>query len=164
MTVDTQAFKDALARWASGVTIVTTTDADGNPKGMTASSFTSVSLNPPLILVCLAQKLYTHQLMQDSSFFAVNIIGTRNLEWAQLFAGMMPEIEDRFAHTGYTTGQTGAPILSNVIGWVECKTYATQTAGDHTIFVGEVIAAGNKQDDNPLLYYARQWGTFDALE
>ena len=164
MPLDIQDFKDSLAKWASGVTIITTTDADGNPKGMTASAFSSVSLNPPLILVSLAQSLYTHQLMQQSGFFAVNILGTNHMEWAKLFAGMMPEIEDRFAHTSYTQGETGAPILPDVVGWVECKTYATQAAGDHTIFVGEVVAAGSHQVNTPLLYYQRQWGTFSELE
>jgi len=164
MSLDIQDFKDSLATWASGVTVITTTDADGKPKGMTASSFSSVSLEPPLILVCLAQSLYTHTLMQQSGYFAVNILGVNNLEWGKLFAGMMPEIEDRFAYTGYTRGETGAPILTDVVGWVECQTYATQPAGDHTIFVGEVIAAGSHQTDAPLLYYQRQWGTFRELE
>ena len=159
MTIDPAMFKEALARWASGVTVVTTLDADGKPKGMTASSFISVSLEPPLVLVSVAQRLYTHKLIEQSGIFAVNILGRDQAEWGKLFAGMYPEIENRFKKTGYDTEATGAPILPNV---VDCRLYDAYRAGDHTLFLGEVQAAGSHSGE-PLLYAQRQWGTFQPL-
>lgn len=160
MAIDQQTYKQAMAQWASGVTVVTTCLPDGEIKGMTASSFTSVSLNPYLILVCVAKKLYTHEVLLKSRVFAVNILNHTQIEIAQIFAGMRPEITDRFAHVGYTTAQTGSPILPDVAGWLDCQKYQSVEAGDHTIFIGEVIAAHGAADKSPLIYFNRQWGSF----
>ncbi len=164
MAVDSQQFKNVMAKWASGVTVVTTVH-EGAWKGTTASSFSSVSLNPPTILVCLAQKLYTHKLFSESGVFAVNILSPAQLEVAKLFAGMYPDIEDRFAENSWQTAQTGSPILEDGYGWLDCKIAQMVPAGDHTIFVGEVQSLGTFEgDDNPLMYFNRHWGTFTALE
>jgi flavin reductase len=163
MSDSVEQFKQALSNWASGVTIVTTRDVNDMPKGMTASSFASVSLDPLLVLVCVNQSLYTHQLIEQSGFFAVNILSTDQLEWGQVFAGMKPEIEDRFKQINYTTAQTGAPILPGVPGWVDCRVYRADTAGDHTIFLGEVVAAGGSSTGDPLIYARRQWGKVENL-
>lgn len=160
MSVDTQTFKQALAQWASGVTVITTCKPDGTPKGMTASAFSSVSLDPPLVLTCIGKKLYTHQLVAEAGFFAVNILGQEHIEWGKRFAGMYPEIEDRFADIAHTTAVTGAPILPNVSGWVDCKLHASYDGGDHTIFVGQVLAAAGTDSSSPLMYFNRSWGTF----
>jgi flavin reductase (DIM6/NTAB) family NADH-FMN oxidoreductase RutF len=164
MPVDAQLFKDALARWASGVTVVTTV-REGVFKGTTASSFTSVSLDPPLILICLAQNLYTHRLLQETGIFAVSILRNDQLKLGKMFAGMYPEIEDRFAEINVQTAVTGCPILSDAMGWVDCTIAQQIPAGDHTIFVGKVEAAGNYvSDGEPLLYYNRQWGQFSPVK
>lgn len=165
MSLDSQLFKDVMSTWTSGVTVVTTVDEDDNPKGMTASAFSSVSLDPMLILVCVNQKLYTHQLIVSSKKFAVNILGAEQIEFGKLFAGMTPEIEDRFAHTGFTTATTGSPILPGVPGWLDCEVHEGHSGGDHTIFIGRVVDAGiNGPDSEPLLYARRSWGTFQAFE
>lgn len=164
MTADLADFKQALSRWASGVTVVTTLSAEGHPKGMTASSFTSVSINPLLILICVKQGLYTHHLITESGFFAVNMLAHSQIEWGKLFAGMMPEVEDRFADIRYTQAVTGAPILPNVIGWVDCRLHQAFDSGDHTIFVGQVVAAHGTTEGQPLIYANRAWGTFQPPE
>jgi flavin reductase (DIM6/NTAB) family NADH-FMN oxidoreductase RutF len=162
MTIEAPIFKQILARWTSGVTVVTTLD-EFQWKGMTASSFSSVSLEPPLIQVCLARKLYTHQLIEKSGVFAVNILSTDQLETAKLFAGMYPHIENRFGGLPCGTAVTGCPLLPNALGWLDCKLYAAYAGGDHTIFVGEVLAGTVPHDAPPLLYYQRQWGRFEVL-
>lgn len=163
MSVEANKFKQAMSRWASGVTVITTLDPDGKPKGMTASSFTSVSLDPPLVLVCVSDHLYTHRSLLHTGHFAVNILGQSQVEWGKLFAGLLPDIVDRFSHTGYTTSATGSPILPDVAGWLDCRIVQQVAAGDHTIFIGEVVNAGISGEDAPLLYAQRAWGRFQPL-
>lgn len=174
MAVDSQTFRNALAHWSSGVTIVTTRDTTlgaeqraGRHVGITASSLTSVSLNPPQILICVASKLYTHEVIQRSGVFAVNILHEGQLEWGMRFAGMLPEVEDRFADITTSTAVTGSPILPDVLGWLDCKVSHAYEGGDHTIYVGEVLAAGYRDDiAAPLLYFHRHWRhlALDTLE
>ncbi len=165
MLVDPHLFKDALANWTSGVTIVTTIH-EGQWKGTTASSFSSVSLEPPLIMICLGNQLYTRKLVYESGVFAVNILGQGMLEEGKLFAGMYPEIQDRFAGKHILTSETGSPLFADALGWLDCKTYQVHTTGDHTLFIGEVLAAAdNNIGQKPTLsYHRRQWGTFSPLE
>ena len=157
MAVEIQTFKNAMAQWASGVTIVTTLSAEGKPVGITASSLTSVSLEPPQILICVARKLFTHQAIEQSGFFAVNILGVEHLEWGMRFAGLMPEMADRFADIDVQTALTGAPILPGTPAWLDCRVRHAYDGGDHTIFVGEVVAAGATEGHHPLLYFNRTW-------
>lgn len=156
MSIDAQGFKNALSNWASGVTVVTT-HVDNRPVGITASSLTSVSLDPPQILICVARKLFTHQAIVQSGVFAVNILGARHLDWGMRFAGMLPELEDRFAGIDTHTAATGSPILPDVMAWLDCRLTHSFDGGDHTIFVGEVLAAGAGNESEPLLYFKRNW-------
>ncbi len=161
--MDDQTFKEALRQWVAGVTVVTTKH-DDTLHGMTASSFTSVSLNPHLILVALGKHLYTHELIEKSGIFAANILHTGQLEWAKRFAGMYPDIEDRFFDIDHTTAKTGAPILPGVVAWVDCQVEHAYAAGDHTIYVGRVVAAAGSGGNDPLLYHNRTWGKFAATD
>jgi flavin reductase (DIM6/NTAB) family NADH-FMN oxidoreductase RutF len=163
MPIDEAMLKDVLARWTSGITVVTTVK-DGQLKGTTASSFTSVSLHPPLVLICLGQQLYTHQLIEEAGVFAVNILSKDQLEWGKLFAGMYPEIDDRFAGIYHHTAATGSPILTGTMGWLDCRIVNAYPAGDHTIFVGEVLAADIQNGETPLVYHNRTWGRFAPVE
>ena len=113
MAVDTATFRDVLGQWPSGVTVVTTL-ADGTWHGMTASSFSSVSADPPLVSVALLKKLYTHELFQTSGVFGVNILAKDQTEIGKRFAGMNPEITDRFDGLDVTTAETGVPLLAAV--------------------------------------------------
>lgn len=155
-SVEPQTFKEVMARWASGVTIVTTRQAAA-PVGMTVSSFASVSLQPTQILICVNQKANTHAAIAESGFFAVNLLAAEQVEWGMRFAGLQPAIGDRFAGINWTVAQTGAPILPGVLGWLDCHLSHTLPSGDHTIFIGTVVACDPSSDLSPLLYYRRAW-------
>lgn len=120
--VNEATFKQVLGQWASGVTVVTTATDEGW-KGVTVSSFSSVSLSPPLISICLATKLYTHDVMHQTGAFAVNVLHRNQIEMGKVFAGLYPERENRFGRVPCTVATTDAPILPNVVGWVDCTVW-----------------------------------------
>jgi flavin reductase (DIM6/NTAB) family NADH-FMN oxidoreductase RutF len=159
--VDDQAFKAVMAQWATGVTIATTRQATthqaGAPVGMTVSSFASVSLHPPQILICVNHRANTHAAFVTSGFFAVNMLAADQQAWGMRFAGQQPEVGDRFADIAFTTAATGAPILPGVLGWLDCRVQHAFASGDHTIFVGAVVACALGRAVTPLLYFQRQW-------
>jgi flavin reductase (DIM6/NTAB) family NADH-FMN oxidoreductase RutF len=158
MSVDAQSFKQALAQFGSGVTIVTTGSVE-QPVGVTVSAFMSVSLTPPLVLVSLAHELYTRARIEQTGVFAVNILAETQIEWGQRFAGLLPEALERFVGIELTTAMTGSPILPGVSGWVDCRATRLIPAGDHTLILGEVQAVGSA-GHAPLLYHNRRWGHF----
>lgn len=157
--LDPEAFKAVMGQWPSGVTVVTTQDADG-PAGMTASSFSSVSLEPPLVSICVARHLYMHQRLTRAGVFAVNILSKDKINDGLRFAGMLPNVEDRFDGVDTFTAVSGAPLLAGMLGWVDCRLWATYDGGDHSILVGEVLAAEINPGAAPLLYHSRAWGQF----
>jgi flavin reductase (DIM6/NTAB) family NADH-FMN oxidoreductase RutF len=161
--INSETFKQAMSQFAAGVTVITTVHQD-KPIGITATAFTSVSADPPLILINLSKKLFTHQVVSEGGFFAVNILKSTQKELGMRFAGMIPGIEDRFAGLEVETAVTGAPILSHALAWVDCRTWATYDGGDHTIFVGEVVAAGATAEGSPLVYSNRQWQQLNPIE
>lgn len=163
MAIHPNTFKQTMSRFASGVTVVTT-HYQGEKHGMTASSFCSVSLDPPLVLVCIARHVRSHCFIEKSGVFAVNILGADQVEWGKRFAGMKPEIEDRFTGIKAGVAATDSPILPDTLGWVDCELRYAYAGGDHTIFVGEVIAGGTSDKDKPLLYYNRTWRELARLE
>lgn len=160
--VDAAQFKQVLSRWASGVAVITS-NLDGYWHGMTASSFTSVSLEPPLVSVSLAKKLNTHALIQQSQVFAVNILAADQIEIAKIFAGYYKDVQNRFEGLDCATAATGSPLLPGTLGWIDCKVVYAYEGGDHTIFVGEVQAASTASAAPPLLYHGRAWGQFARL-
>ncbi len=157
--VEPAMFRDVLAQWPSGVTVVTTV-VDGVWHGMTASSFSSVSLDPPLVSICLDRKLYTHGLIQGSGVFGVNVLAKDQAEVARRFAGMSGPVTDRFAGETWSLAGTGSPLLDSSLGWVDCRVVHEHPGGDHTIFVGEVVAAHTARRTAPLLFHSRGWGQF----
>lgn len=164
MAVDPQAYKEILARWSSGVTVVTSLAGD-TPIGLTVSSFTSVSLEPPLVLISIAKHLDSHEVFRQSGIFAVNILSRDQIEWGKLFAGMYPEVENRFEGIDYLTAVTGSPLLPGVMAWIDCRVWQMYDGGDHTLFLGEVVAASASNDaPTPLAYHRRQWGIFEPWD
>lgn len=165
MAFDVEMFKRAMSQFATGVTIVTTRDGD-EVHGMTANAFSSVSLAPMLVLVCIAKPLRTHEMIERSGIFAVNILALEQRELAERFAGMIPGVEDRFAGIAYRTATTGAPVFDDALAWVDCRVWATYDGGDHTIFVGEVVdgAVLNDGTREPLLYFNRRWAHLGPVE
>jgi flavin reductase (DIM6/NTAB) family NADH-FMN oxidoreductase RutF len=144
--------KDAYARWASGVTIVTTRAGD-RIHGMTVSAFTEVSLEPPLVLVCTDKGSNTQPVIAEGGVFAVNILARGQEALAQLFASDGTE-NRRFSDLEFETGATGAPLLAGSVANLDCRLEAAHEAGDHIIYIGEVVGL-HSSDDDPLVFYNR---------
>ena len=145
-----RALRSAFGSFMTGVTVVTSHDDASNPLGFTANSFTSVSLEPPLVLVCLANSSSNYQTFSNTSKFAINILSEAQIEVSNTFAR---PVEDRFATVHWQPGPYGSPILEGVSAWFDCAMHKTVDAGDHLILIGEVKAF----DHNiaPGLGYAR---------
>ena len=159
MAINPDVFKAAMGQYAAGVTIVTM-NAGGEDHGFTASSFTSLSIDPMLVLVCVVKEQRSHDLIQDCKHFAVNILSGGQQDLGGKFASS--KTPDRFAGVDVTRAETGAPILPNNLAWVDCKLHSVLPGGDHSIFVGEVVDAAVPGEGDPLLYFNRAWGTFSA--
>lgn len=149
MSLDPDTFRAALGRFATGVTIVTALGADGSDHGMTVSAFSSVSLLPPLVLVCIGHEASMYGVLTEAQHFAVNVLSAGQEALARRFADTGAQ---RFAGIGYARGERGMVVLHDVLAHVECRRVATHDAGDHTIVVGEVETAVVR-DARPLLYY-----------
>ncbi len=147
---DARTLRDALGCFATGVTVVTTLDEDGQPVGLTANSFTSVSLEPPLLLVCIAKSAGSLAAMEAAENFAVNVLHIGQQPTSNLFA---KSGEDRFAATPWSRGHNGAPLLSGALANFECRRHALHDGGDHVILVGEVVRARFEPRRDPLLYF-----------
>ncbi len=147
---DARTFRDALGCFATGVTIITAMDTDGNPIGLTANSFTSVSLDPPLLLVCIANNASTAAVLRDAECFAVNVLQIGQQPTSNRFAG---KGEDRFANTPWEVGEFGTPVLTGSLSSFECARDAVHDGGDHFILVGRVLKAMFEPRRDPLLYF-----------
>lgn len=156
MTASSNDFRDVLRHFPSGVTIVTI-QADGEQHGLTVSAFASISPTPPLIMVAIDHKHHAETLLQTSgASFAVNILAADQQELSNRFAWVKDE--DRFLVGEWTTAVTGAPILADALGWLDCTIYARHNAGTHTIYVGEVVASDvPRADEAPLVYWNRAY-------
>ena len=150
MAVAAEQFKDALREWASGVTIVTSRYGE-RVHGMTVSSFASVSLDPPLVLVCADKDSDTHAVIAEGGVFAVHVLGRDQEALSNLFASSEDE-ERRFDGLAWEAGATGAPILKDAIAVLDCRVTAAHDAGDHVIYVGAVEEV-QRRGGEPLLYH-----------
>ena len=152
MSLSKQDLKNAFARWATGVTIVTARSGD-RIHGMTVSAFTEVSLDPPLVLVCIDKTSSTQVVIAEGKVFAVNILERGQADLSSRFASK--EVEDRrFDGLDYQTGVTGAPLLAGTVANLDCRLTMTHDAGDHFIFVGEVVDL-RLFDGEPLMFHDR---------
>jgi flavin reductase (DIM6/NTAB) family NADH-FMN oxidoreductase RutF len=162
MAVDSRQFRQALGCFASGVTVVTAVDPrDGKPQGMTASAFCSLSLSPPLVLVCVQKGGQTWDVLDAARAFAVNLLGEAQVELSNRFAGRFPPDQDRFADLDARPApHSGAPWLPGALAHLDCRLHAVHDGGDHSIFVGEVVATEVPEDRDaalPLLYFAGRY-------
>ncbi|RIL07866.1 MAG: flavin reductase [Proteobacteria bacterium] len=151
LAIDRDLFKSVLRRWASGVTIVTTR-AGGRDHGMTVSSFSSVSLDPPLVLVCADKKANTLPAIAESGAFAVNVLAQGQQALSNRFAKIGNEAE-RFDCLDCRRGPSGSPWIPEAHAVLDCRVAAVHDAGDHVIYVGEVLAAEIDETSEPLVYY-----------
>jgi flavin reductase (DIM6/NTAB) family NADH-FMN oxidoreductase RutF len=147
---DPRTLRDALGCFATGVTVVTCLDSAGDPAGLTVNSFTSVSLDPPLLLVCVHRKAASAAALTGSSHFAVNVLQTGQQPASIRFS---TRAEDRFGTTPWSCGEAGAPILKDSLGVFECERFAVYDGGDHQILVGRVVKASFDASLDPLLYF-----------
>ena len=152
--VDGLAFREAIAHFATGVTVVTTT-YEGRPAGMTASAVCSLSLDPVLLVVCIDNRLATHKAIDASKRFAVNVLGERDEELARRFARSG---EDKFAGVALVEG-SDPPVLAKAIAHFICTVEERVPGGDHSIFIGKVSHCEAVPGRRPLLYYRSAFGT-----
>jgi flavin reductase (DIM6/NTAB) family NADH-FMN oxidoreductase RutF len=150
MTIDPDAFRSVLGRFASGITVVTTRDGDERDVGMTVSAFCSVSLKPPLVQVCVDRAASLYAALAGSTRYGVSILAADQEALSRRFA--TAESTRRFDGIGYRRGESGVILLDDALAHLECKIVASHEAGDHTMFVGEVESA-TARNARPLLYY-----------
>ncbi len=152
-------FRDVMGKFTTGVTVVTVQEA-GAPHGMTVNSFTSVSLDPLLVLICLDKESTTTDMLSRTGRFTVNILTAEQENIARRFAGSGNE-RDRFNNLEYTISDEGTPVLRDVLGYVTCTVKEVVDGGDHLIFLGEVVDLGDSDtDQQPLLYYGGNYKSF----
>ncbi len=149
MSLDPDSFRAVLGRFASGVTVVTARGPDGRDLGMTVSAFCSVSLEPPLVLVCIARDASLHGFLAEGLPFGVNILAAGQEALSRRFAGPDP---NRFEGVGFARGQHDVALLDEALAHLECRVERLFPGGDHTIVVGRVESAV-VHPDRPLLYY-----------
>ena len=149
MSVSKDEFRRALGHFASGVTVVTSRCEDGLQRGITVSAFSSLSLDPPLILICIDKKASLHDHLKEGRHFAVNILAEDQELVSRRFAS---KDADRFEGLGYREGDTGAALINGVLAAIECRITHEYPGGDHTIVVGEVIAT-HVSEGRPLAYF-----------
>ncbi len=137
--------------------------AEDGPKGITVSSFTSISLNPPLVLVSLAKGSALHDSLVRADSFAVNFLADDQKSVSDLFAGRV-EVKDRFEKIRSHRGQTGSPLIDGARAVIECRRWRVLDGGDHSIILGEVVSASGLSERRPLVYYARQYTTTERSE
>jgi len=157
---DVAAFRRALGQFATGVTVITTRAPSGALIGITASSFNSVSLDPPLVLWSLATKSASMPVFRGNSHYVVNVLAASQLELCKRFATVKG---DRFAGVSHAAGDSGMPVLDGAIAWFECHNRSRYDEGDHVIFVGEVERCGVHPDAEQVAPLVFHGGAFHAL-
>jgi flavin reductase (DIM6/NTAB) family NADH-FMN oxidoreductase RutF len=148
MSIDDARFKEAMSRFASGVTVVTT-EHEGALYGMTVSSFASLSLHPPLVLVSIEKPVKTHDAIRAAGRFGVSILASTQADVSGKFAS---KAEDKFSGVAIRRGESGLPLIDGAICTLECRVHEQYPGGDHSIFVGEVLDA-QTSEGAPLVYY-----------
>ncbi len=149
MPIDPTEFRSVLGRFASGITVIATRDASGANHGMTVSAFSSLSLVPPLVIVCIGHAATISGAIATATHFGVSVLGAHQQAVAQRFA---ESDTDRFEGIATSLGIGNVPLIDGAIGWLACKVQARHEGGDHTIVVGEVLDAGTREGE-PLLHY-----------
>ena len=163
MTLDPENLRSAMRAWSAGVTVVTAVH-EGERHGMTVNSFTSISLTPPLLIISLQQNTRTHELVMKSRAFGLTILAVDQANVSDLFAGRMPEVEDRLAAVKTETLVTGSPLIVGGLSWLDCRVVQTYDAGMTTLFIAEVVAAQGTGSGDPLIYHNREYWKLSSLK
>jgi 3-hydroxy-9,10-secoandrosta-1,3,5(10)-triene-9,17-dione monooxygenase reductase component len=158
MSVDTASFRRALGEFATGVTVVTTRDASGHPLGLTVSAFCSVSLHPPLVLVCIDHRSETNAGMRESGLFAVSVLAEDQEDVSRRFAAAG---RTKTAGFPFVEGKHGLPLVPGALAHVECQVRSFHDEGDHTVWVGDVRSLA-AHPGRPLLHHAGSYGRIEG--
>ena len=161
MTITPEELRKAMRNWASGITIVTVSH-EGTQHGMTVSSFTSLSLDPPLLSVSLYNTSRTHALVSAAEKFGVTILAADQEDISNRFAGRIPDNEDRFAGLEIETLASDIPFIKGGLSFFECKVAQSIPMGTNTLFVGEIVASQTSEGGDPLLYFNQKYGKVDS--
>ncbi len=157
--IDAALFRQVLGNYPTGVTVITALSANGEPLGMVVGTFTSVSLDPPLVGFLPDKKSSTWPLIEAAGHFCVNVLGRDQLE---LCKGLTRSGADRFSGVEYTISQHNLPVLAGTMVSIECRLHAAQDAGDHWFVTGLVLGLESKRDADPMLFHKGQYGGFSA--
>ena len=152
--VSSEVFRRACGRFATGVAIAGAIDANGVPHGLTVNSFSSVSLDPPLISICLGHAIAAIAVFRQSRHFGLSILRENQRDISERFA---MRLDDRFESIAWRRGETGVPLLDGVLATIECETRHRVAAGDHDIFIGEMLRA-SVNDGEPLIHFTGEYG------
>ena len=154
MPVTPDEFRHALSHFASGVSVVSTKDAAGKFHGITVSAFCSVSLEPPLVLICIEKATASHSAFKESGVFVVNILDESQSSLSERFA---EPTADKFGAAEFQPGIDGLPVLKDALASIECRLHSAFDGGDHTIFVG-VVEKATVRNGDPLLHFRGEYG------
>jgi flavin reductase (DIM6/NTAB) family NADH-FMN oxidoreductase RutF len=156
MAIERNELRRVMGHFATGVTIITTASTEGRPFGLTANAFTSVSLDPPLLLISVDKKAESYPHFEQTKVFTVHFLSDDQESLSRKFA---VSGGDKFQGVAYRMGANGVPILEGVLGYVECRLYAVYDGGDHTLYLGEVMQA-EVREGKPLLFYRGGYRAF----
>ena len=156
MTLDPEKLRRAMRAWTTGVAIITSFYGD-QQYGMTVNSFTSISLEPPLVSVALKQLTHTHDLIVKSGMFSVTILTSAQKELSDRFAGKMPNIIDRFEGIQTETISLDSPVFKDGMAYFDCRVTSSMPVGENTLFVAEVLDARGEGEGVPLVYHNREY-------
>ena len=154
MTLDPEQLRRAMRAWTTGVAIVTAV-YEGKRYGMTVNSFTSISLEPPMISVALRQLTHTYELVEKSGEFSLTVLSANQGEISDRFAGKVPDITDRFEEVEIESLLIDAPLIKGGMAYLNCRVVNSIPVGENTLFIAEVIAARGEGEGNPLVYHNR---------
>ncbi len=149
MAIDPRELRNVMGHFATGVTVITTKDKEGKPFGLTANAFSSLSLNPPLVLICIDKTVDCYPCFEQSKVFVVNVLSEDQEHLSRRFATKGIE---KFDGVAYHMGECGVPLLDGAMSYIECKVVNAYEGGDHTIYIGEILKA-SAAGDRPLLFF-----------
>ena len=155
-SIDGALYRQVMGHFLTGVTVITATH-EGTPVGLAASSFTSVSMDPPLVLFCAGKSSSTWAHIHEAGSYCVNVLAASHEHLSRTFSS---KVDDKFAGVGWHPGASGSPVLEDALAWIDCRIEAEHDAGDHVIVVGRVLGLGNRDGELPLAYFRGGYGNF----
>ena len=155
---DSARFRQVLGHFPTGVTVVTAVGPDGEPAGLAVGSFTSVSLEPPLVAFCPSRTSSTWPIIRDTGAFCVNILAEDQEDVSRVFAA---KGADKFRGIGWKPSVSGSPILNDVLAWIDCRVEAEYDGGDHLVVLGRVSDLHVEREEGPLVFYRGGYGRFE---